>query len=75
MGEVYRAKDTRLDRTVAIKILTGTLSADAESRARFEQEACAIAALNDPRWPGRAIDSMCCCAATTARTAIWRRSR
>jgi serine/threonine protein kinase len=48
MGEVYRAKDTRLDRTVAIKVLTGTLSADAESRARFEQEARAIAALNDP---------------------------
>ena len=49
MGEVYRARDTRLDRTVAVKILSGALSADPESRARFEQEARAIAALNDPR--------------------------
>jgi serine/threonine protein kinase len=48
MGEVYRARDTRLDRTVAIKILTGALSEDMESRSRFEQEARAIAALNDP---------------------------
>ena len=48
MGEVYRARDTRLDRTVAIKILAGALAADAESRQRFEQEARAIAALNDP---------------------------
>src|SRR5215831_1306100 len=48
MGEVYRALDTRLDRTVAIKVLTGALSADQESRSRFEQEARAIAALNDP---------------------------
>ena len=49
MGEVYRARDTRLDRTVAIKVLTGALAADAESRRRFEEEARAIAALNDPR--------------------------
>jgi Tol biopolymer transport system component len=48
MGEVYRARDTRLDRTVAIKVITGALAADAESRQRFEQEARAIAALNDP---------------------------
>jgi Tol biopolymer transport system component/tRNA A-37 threonylcarbamoyl transferase component Bud32 len=48
MGEVYRARDTRLDRTVAIKVLTGALAADVESRQRFEQEARAIAALNDP---------------------------
>src|SRR3954452_20413474 len=47
MGEVYRARDTRLDRTVAIKILKGALVADTESRQRFEQEARAIAALND----------------------------
>ena len=49
MGEVYRARDTRLDRTVAIKVLTGALAADPESRQRFEHEARAIAALNDPR--------------------------
>ena len=48
MGEVYRARDTRLDRTVAIKVLMGALAADSESRQRFEQEARAIAALNDP---------------------------
>ncbi|MFL6281057.1 MAG: protein kinase domain-containing protein [Vicinamibacterales bacterium] len=48
MGDVYRARDMRLDRTVAIKVLKGTLVADAESRQRFEQEARAIAALNDP---------------------------
>src|SRR5688500_14715136 len=48
MGEVYRARDTRLDRTVAVKILSGTLAAEADARQRFEQEARAIAALNDP---------------------------
>jgi serine/threonine-protein kinase len=48
MGEVYRGRDTRLDRTVAIKVLSGALAADAESRQRFEREARAIAALNDP---------------------------
>src|SRR5262245_16038906 len=48
MGEVYRARDTRLDRTVAVKVLTRSLAADSESRLRFEQEARAIAALNDP---------------------------
>src|SRR5882762_6829015 len=48
MGEVYRARDTRLDRTVAIKMLTGALAADSESRQRFEHEARVIAALNDP---------------------------
>ena len=48
MGEVYRARDTRLDRTVAIKVLTGGIAADAEARARFEDEARAIAALNHP---------------------------
>src|ERR1051325_7917010 len=48
MGEVYRARDTLLERTVAIKVLSGALAADAESRQRFEHEARAIAALNDP---------------------------
>ncbi|MGH9372558.1 MAG: protein kinase domain-containing protein [Vicinamibacterales bacterium] len=47
MGEVHRARDTRLDRTVAIKVLTGALAADSESRQRFEHEARTIAALND----------------------------
>jgi serine/threonine protein kinase len=48
MGEVYRARDTRLDRTVAIKVLPGAFAADSEARQRLEQEARAIAALNDP---------------------------
>ena len=46
MGEVYKARDMRLDRTVAVKVLTGALAADPESRVRFEQEARSIAALN-----------------------------
>src|SRR5512136_1237353 len=48
MGEVYKARDTRLDRTVAIKILPAELSADPERRARFEREAKTIASLNHP---------------------------
>jgi eukaryotic-like serine/threonine-protein kinase len=48
MGEVYRAKDTRLDRTVAIKILPADLSSDPIRRQRFEREAKAISSLNHP---------------------------
>ncbi|MCU0252270.1 MAG: protein kinase, partial [Vicinamibacterales bacterium] len=48
MGEVYKARDTRLDRTVAIKILPAELSADPDRRARFEREAKTIASLNHP---------------------------
>ena len=48
MGEIYRGRDTRLDRPVAIKVLTSALAADPEARQRFEDEARAIAALNDP---------------------------
>jgi len=49
MGEVYRARDTRLGRIVAIKILPDHLAADADRIARFEREARALAALNHPR--------------------------
>ena len=48
MGEVYRARDTRLERTVAIKILPPHLSDDATLRQRFEREAKAISSLNHP---------------------------
>ena len=46
MGEVYRATDTRLDRTVAIKVLPGQVADDPVQRERFQREARAIAALN-----------------------------
>jgi serine/threonine protein kinase len=48
MGEVYRARDTRLDRTVAIKILPSHLADDAQAKQRFEREAKAISSLNHP---------------------------
>src|SRR5262245_21573823 len=48
MGEVYRARDTRLGRDVAIKVLPSTLSSDPDRLRRFEQEASAAGALNHP---------------------------
>lgn len=48
MGEVYRARDARLDRDVAIKVLPESVSSDPERLRRFEQEARAAAALNHP---------------------------
>src|SRR6188474_2126 len=48
MGEVYRAKDTRLAREVAVKVLPQHLSANAEVRTRFEREAKTISSLNHP---------------------------
>ncbi len=48
MGEVYRARDTRLDRTVAVKILPSHLSENPEAKQRFEREARAISSLNHP---------------------------
>jgi TolB-like protein len=48
MGEVFRARDTRLDRTVAIKVLPGNMSPDPLRRQRFEREARAISALQHP---------------------------
>src|ERR1700683_5136645 len=49
MGEVYRARDTRLDRTVAIKVLPHRLSSNPDLKQRFEREARAISSLNHPR--------------------------
>lgn len=48
MGEVYRGRDTRLDRTVAIKVLAAHVSGDPDLRQRFEREARAISSLNHP---------------------------
>jgi serine/threonine protein kinase/Tol biopolymer transport system component len=49
MGEVYRGRDTRLDRTVAIKVLPDAVAQDPERLARFEREAKTLAALNHPQ--------------------------
>src|SRR3954452_7221098 len=48
MGEVWKARDTRLDRTVAIKVLPAALTSDAHFRNRFEREARTISQLNHP---------------------------
>src|SRR5271154_4333384 len=48
MGEVYRARDSRLNRDVAVKVLRSDATATPELKARFEREARAVAALNHP---------------------------
>src|ERR1700751_5260985 len=48
MGEVYRARDTRLDRTVAIKVLNSSIACSTELKQRFEREARIISRLNHP---------------------------
>ena len=48
MGEVYRARDTKLDRDVAIKVLPEEFATDEERLARFEREAKLLASLNHP---------------------------
>src|SRR5207244_13107006 len=51
MGEVFRARDTRLTRDVAVKVLPKDFVADADRLRRFEQEAKTLAALNHPNIP------------------------
>src|SRR4029434_9108426 len=48
MGEVYRARDTQLGRDVAIKVIPSSVAVDKDRLRRFEQEACAVGALNHP---------------------------
>ena len=48
MGEVYKARDTRLERTVAIKVLPPQAAENPEARQRFEREARAVSSLNHP---------------------------
>ncbi len=48
MGQVYRARDTRLDRDVAVKVLPEGFAIDPDRRVRFEREAKAVAALTHP---------------------------
>ncbi len=58
MGEVYRARDTKLNRDVAIKVLPAALANDAQYMARFEREAQMLAALNHPNIPvGKELQS------------------
>src|SRR3954463_10754362 len=49
MGEVYRARDTKLNRDVALKVLPEAFTLDADRLARFKREAQVLASLNDPR--------------------------
>src|ERR671910_1304045 len=48
MGEVYRARDPRLDRNVALKVLSANLAGDAAALGRFEREAMSVARLSHP---------------------------
>ena len=75
MGQVYRARDHRLEREVAIKVLPSRLTGDPAARRRFEREAKAIAALSHPNIVSAArrvvfpSSSWSCCGAKTCARA------
>jgi serine/threonine protein kinase len=91
MGEVYRARDTKLGREVAIKVLPEAVEQDPERIARFEREAKALAALNHPHiatlfgmeqsgaWSSRRTAGVICIAPSVSythnRLPTWERSR
>ena len=58
MGEVYKARDTKLDRDVAIKVLPEAFAANEERVSRFEREARLLASLNPPNIARQMMDSM-----------------
>jgi serine/threonine protein kinase len=75
MGEVYRARDTRLRRDVAIKVLPSVFTSDPERLARFEREARVLAALNHPYIEARRSRfARSCSSSSTARRSLngWR---
>ena len=51
IGEVYKARDTRLDRMIAVKVLSRNMADPPEVRQRFEREARAVSSLNHPHMP------------------------
>src|SRR5512144_1491245 len=59
MGEVYKARDTRLNRDVAIKVLPERVAADPDALARFEREAKAVAAVSPTRSPSSSRARRC----------------
>jgi serine/threonine protein kinase len=74
MGEVYRARDTRLDRTVAIKVLPDHLAQNPDLRQRFEREARAVSSLNHPT-SACSTTSDTRTEPTTSCSSTWRASR
>ena len=76
MGEVYRARDMRLDRTVAIKILPAQFSSDPVRKQRFEREAKTISSLNHPGWTRNDLKPLTagpCSCRTESIFFIWQR--
>jgi serine/threonine protein kinase len=69
MGEVYRARDTRLNRDVALKVLPQTFAADPYRMARFQREAQLLASLNHPKIA--AIYGLTVVVSSLAVTTIW----